>query len=209
MQEMHLTRLTKQKPFIGTAGESVNKLSKHLAQGKLSVRHGCADRSWHTTKLTGYQASSILCMLERVIGNKHIQVCVWEHTYICVDPIGWGCLRTGFWEEYFDPRGMMWRENGGSCTVRNFIICTHPQILLGRSSQGEWGGRDMWNAWNRKESVQGFGGKARRKETTRKMMGVWTGLDWLMLLTSGELFWMLWWNFGFLLHGLVSNMWET
>jgi hypothetical protein len=28
-------------------------------------------------------------------------------------------------------------ENGGSCTMRNFIICTHPQILLGSSSQGE------------------------------------------------------------------------
>jgi hypothetical protein len=26
---------------------------------------------------------------------------------------------------------------GGSCTMRNFIICTHPQISLGRSSQGE------------------------------------------------------------------------
>jgi hypothetical protein len=25
----------------------------------------------------------------------------------------------------------------GSCTMRNFIICTHPQISLGKSSQGE------------------------------------------------------------------------
>jgi hypothetical protein len=24
-----------------------------------------------------------------------------------------------------------------SCTMRSFIICTHPQISLGRSSQGE------------------------------------------------------------------------
>jgi hypothetical protein len=34
-------------------------------------------------------------------------------------------------------------ENGGSCTVRNFIICTHSQISLGRSSQGECGGQGM------------------------------------------------------------------
>jgi hypothetical protein len=34
-------------------------------------------------------------------------------------------------------------QNGGSCTMRNFIICTHPQILLGKSSQGECGGRGM------------------------------------------------------------------
>jgi hypothetical protein len=27
--------------------------------------------------------------------------------------------------------------NGGSCTMRSFIICTHPQISLGKSSQGE------------------------------------------------------------------------
>jgi hypothetical protein len=28
-------------------------------------------------------------------------------------------------------------ENGESCTVGSFIICTHHQILLGRSNQGE------------------------------------------------------------------------
>jgi hypothetical protein len=28
-------------------------------------------------------------------------------------------------------------ENGGSCTMRSFIYCTRPQILLGRSNQGE------------------------------------------------------------------------
>jgi hypothetical protein len=26
----------------------------------------------------------------------------------------------------------------------NFIICTHPKISLGKSSQGEWGGRRFW-----------------------------------------------------------------
>jgi hypothetical protein len=33
-------------------------------------------------------------------------------------------------------RDEVW-ENGGSCTMRIFVICTHPQISLGRSSQGE------------------------------------------------------------------------
>jgi hypothetical protein len=42
------------------------------------------------------------------------------------------------------------QENGGSCTMRSLIFCTHPKILLGRSNQGEWGGRDMWHAWERK-----------------------------------------------------------
>jgi hypothetical protein len=35
----------------------------------------------------------------------------------------------------FDLRGRQ-RDNGGSCTMRNFIF-THPQISLGKSSQGE------------------------------------------------------------------------
>jgi hypothetical protein len=39
--------------------------------------------------------------------------------------IDWGCLRTGFWEECLDLRGMMWQENVGSCTKRSFINCTH------------------------------------------------------------------------------------
>jgi hypothetical protein len=67
-----------------------------------------------------------------------------------------------------DLRGMRWRDNGGSCTTRNFIICTHPQISLGRSSQGEWDGRGTWHAWERREKCTRFWWKARRRETIRK-----------------------------------------
>jgi hypothetical protein len=54
--------------------------------------------------------------------------------------------------------------------MRNFIICTHPQISLGKSSQvkeNEVGGACSTRGGGEK-SVQGFGGKARRKVTTRK-----------------------------------------
>jgi hypothetical protein len=37
----------------------------------------------------------------------------------------------------FGPKRMRRRENGGSCTMRSFIFCTHPQVSLGKSSQGE------------------------------------------------------------------------
>jgi hypothetical protein len=37
----------------------------------------------------------------------------------------------------FGPKRDEVREIGGSCTMRNFIICTHTQISLGKSSQGE------------------------------------------------------------------------
>jgi hypothetical protein len=29
------------------------------------------------------------------------------------------------------------RDEGGSCSISSFIICIHPQILLGTSNQGE------------------------------------------------------------------------
>jgi hypothetical protein len=47
-----------------------------------------------------------------------------------------------FFSTYLDLRHMEQRGNGRSCTVRSFIICTHPQISLGRSNQGETGGRE-------------------------------------------------------------------
>jgi hypothetical protein len=51
--------------------------------------------------------------------------------------------------------------------MRNFIICTHPQILLSRSNQDEMVSANGMHGRG-EESVQGFGGKARRKETTQK-----------------------------------------
>jgi hypothetical protein len=39
--------------------------------------------------------------------------------------------------------------------MRNFIF-THPQISLGKSSQGEWGGQGMWHAWERREKCTRF-----------------------------------------------------
>jgi hypothetical protein len=55
-----------------------------------------------------------------------------------------------------------------SCIMGSFVICTHHQILLGRSNQGEWGEQGLWQAQEREERVQGFCGKARGKEATWK-----------------------------------------
>jgi hypothetical protein len=54
--------------------------------------------------------------------------------------------------------------------MRNFIICTHTKISLGKSSQvkaNEVGGACSTHVRGEK-SVQGFGGKGRRKKTTWK-----------------------------------------
>jgi hypothetical protein len=52
--------------------------------------------------------------------------------------------------------------------MRKFIICAHPQISLGKSSQVKE--NEMVGACGThgrgEKSVQGFGGKSRRKETT-------------------------------------------
>jgi hypothetical protein len=109
----------------------------------------------------------------------------------------------------------MWRENGGSCTMRSFIICTHPQILLSRSSQDKWDGQGMWHAWERLEKCTRFWWEVRSKKSTRKTKakmggwilgrlagGVWIGFDWLMIGTGGWLLWMRWWTFSLLLRGL-------
>jgi hypothetical protein len=44
-----------------------------------------------------------------------------------------GCLTTGRWGEYLDPRGMKWHEAGENCIMRSFIICTLHKRLLGWS----------------------------------------------------------------------------
>jgi hypothetical protein len=123
----------------------------------------------------------------------------------------WGCLRTEFWEEYLDLRGMRWRENGGNCTMRNLIICTHPLDSLGGSSQSEWGGQGMWHAWERRENCarfwwgspkerdhsqdQGIGGRMGSEWILRRMAlggGVWIGFNWFRIGTGGGLLWMRW-----------------
>jgi hypothetical protein len=60
--------------------------------------------------------------------------------------------------------------------VRNFIICTHPQISLSKSSQG---GRGMWHAWERREKCKRFWWETRRKETTEGVGGK-MGSEWIL-----------------------------
>jgi hypothetical protein len=59
-------------------------------------------------------------------------------------------------------------ENGGSCTMRNFIIFTHSQISLGKSNQANEVGGACGMHGTGEKSVQGFGRKGRRKEITWK-----------------------------------------
>jgi hypothetical protein len=80
--------------------------------------------------------------------------------------------------------------------MRGFIICTHLQIALGRSSQG------TWHAWERRvyrvlvgqpKGRRPFGRPRRKWEDGIRMdlreivCGVWIGFDRLRIGTGGEL----------------------
>jgi hypothetical protein len=40
--------------------------------------------------------------------------------------------------------------------MMSYRFCNHPQILFGRSDQGESGVWDTWHAWERRGSCAGF-----------------------------------------------------
>jgi hypothetical protein len=50
--------------------------------------------------------------------------------------------------------------------MRSFIFCTHPQILLAEQIKENEVGETCGSHGRGEEDVQGFDGKARRKETT-------------------------------------------
>jgi hypothetical protein len=51
-----------------------------------------------------------------------------------------------------------------NCMVESFIVCSHPQISLGRSSQGECGGQGMWLACERRGKCTSFWWEAGRRD---------------------------------------------
>jgi hypothetical protein len=62
------------------------------------------------------------------------------------------------------------------------MICTEQGILLGRSADGGYDGRDMWHVWGRRETRTGFWGETRRGENAKEL-----GIDGRILLK-----WTLW-----------------
>jgi hypothetical protein len=99
-------------------------------------------------------------------------------------------------------------------------LYSFPDIIRqGKSSQGEWGGRGMWHAWERREKCTGFwlespkerdhledqvvGGNIGSEWILGKLAwGMWIGFDWLRTGTGGGLLRVRWWTFGFLRHGV-------
>jgi hypothetical protein len=93
-----------------------------------------------------------------------------------------------------------WRKlhSGGS------IICTHHQILLGRSNQGERGRQGMWHAWEWGEKCTGFWWKGPREKDHLKEQGVdgRMGSKWIL----GRLVEGVWSRFSWLRIGIVGGL---
>jgi hypothetical protein len=84
-----------------------------------------------------------------------------------------------------------------SCTMRSFVICTHPKISLGSSSWGEWSEWGMWHAWERRRKCTGFWWDNQKERDHLKDQGVdgrmgsewilqfretgWGGVEWIRL----------------------------
>jgi hypothetical protein len=88
--------------------------------------------------------------------------------------------------------------------MRSFIFYTPPQILLGRSNQGERDGRYMWHAWERRGMCtkfwwegqkeryhledQGVDGRMGSERILERLAGgVYIGSSWLRIGTGGGL----------------------
>jgi hypothetical protein len=75
-------------------------------------------------------------------------------------------------------------------TVRSFIICTHPQILLRKSTQEECG-QGMWHAWVRTEKCKRFWWVSPKERDHVENLGVdgWLGSEWILGRLSGGVGW--------------------
>jgi hypothetical protein len=60
----------------------------------------------------------------------------------------------------------------------------------------------MWHAWERRVSVQGFGGEAQRKETLGRPRHRWMGSEWIL----GRLAWGVWTGFDWLRTGTGGGL---
>jgi hypothetical protein len=90
-------------------------------------------------------------------------------------------------------------------------------VSSGRLSQGGWGGRGMWHAWERRGKCvrvwwespkewhlvedRGFNGRM-GSEWILGRLGVWSAISWLRIGAGGGLLWMRLWTFGFWHHGV-------
>ena len=127
--------------------------------------------------------------------------------------------------------------------VNRKLITAHP-ILFGWQNRKEWDGRGVQHVWGRGQAYSGFRcGTMREREHLEEPcvdgriilrwifrkwdVGLWTGLIWLRIVTSGGLLWMRYWIFGFykmrgigwlaenqlgsqerLLHGASKVVWD-
>jgi hypothetical protein len=75
--------------------------------------------------------------------------------------------------------------------VRSIIICTHLQISLGRSSQGECGEQSKWNAWEKREECTRFWWESPRNRAHSEDQGLGGRIvsEWILGRLAGGFEW--------------------
>jgi hypothetical protein len=90
-----------------------------------------------------YLTVHILVMDNIKILQRYLLASYFGYTMIFTTYVtGWWCMTAWCQEEYLGP-SRKWQETGENCTVRDSILCTLHQILLGSCIQGGWGGWGM------------------------------------------------------------------
>jgi hypothetical protein len=132
--------------FLGLGGQPVTNpptcMGQHEQKTRTNLHVLRGIQTWTCDPSVQAAKTHILDRMATVnnivyLHDENHLIIFWSYNFLC------NCRM------YFFLSGRIFLDfNAWRCMrMTDFIICTHPQISLGRWSQGEWSGQGMWYAW--------------------------------------------------------------